>query len=224
MRPARILSPFLAPCKRLEITADPNNYFPGMFRLMFRRNFRLPPTLPSTLITCPRFRPQTFVPRLNFSLVATNLNLFSAFYYTVLLFLFLFYSLPFRSSKKKNPLIDKRFSFFSFPFSASIDKHSTGSHFVSEKSELIGNFVARRRNGDGSKSVTRWHRFPGTMQSERRGNPWERRAHFPGTRYFVDKTGLGLIDILPTVPDCTIAPATSSRRGPVSAVALYRLN
>lgn len=122
VRPARILSPFLAPCKRLEITADPNNYFPGMFRLMFRRNFRLPPTLPSTLITCPRFRPQTFVPRLNFSLDATNLNLFSAFYYTVLLFLFLFHSLPFRSSKKKNPLIDKRFSFFSFPFSASIDK------------------------------------------------------------------------------------------------------
>lgn len=194
-----------------------------MFRLMFRRNFRLPPTLPSTLITCPRFRPQTFVPRLNFSLDATNLNLFSAFYYTVLLFLFL--SLPFHSSKKKNPLIDKRFSFFSFPFSASIDKPAFNwqSLRFGEK-RVERNFVARRRNGDGSKSVTRWHRFPGTMQSERRGNPWERRAHFPGTRYFVDKTGLGLIDILPTVPDCTIAPATSSRRGPVSAVALYRLN
>lgn len=123
MRPARILSPFLAPCKRLEITADPNNYFPGMFRLMFRRNFRLPPTLPSTLITCPRFRPQTFVPRLNFSLDATNLNLFSAFYYTIphgSLIPISFFAFSFL--EEKNPLIDKRFSFFSFPFSASIDK------------------------------------------------------------------------------------------------------
>lgn len=42
-----------------------------------------------------------------------------------------------------------------------------------------------------------------------RGNPW--KQHFPGTRYFVDKTA-GLIDILAT--DCTVAPATSSRRVP----------
>lgn len=113
MRPARILSPFLALCKRLEITADPNNYFPGMFRLMF------PPQLSPPSDLAIHFD--------NLSTVSPSLRSISIFsqpfitrFHTVLLFLFL--SLPFHSSKKKNPLIDKRFSFFSFPFSASIDK------------------------------------------------------------------------------------------------------
>lgn len=129
------------------------------------------------------------------------------------------------SHEEKNPLIvgiDKRKRFFLSFLVAPIDRppfNSQPLHFGENRSEreFIGNFVpspspnGKKRGEDGSKSalVTRWHRFPGTMQSERRGNPWERRAHFPGTRYFVDKTGSGsltfcqrcrIVPLLPLLP------------------------
>lgn len=71
-----------------------------------------------------------------------------------------------------------------------------------------GKKEARDRGGHESALVTRWHRFPRTMHDDA-GDPSNTGA-FPGTRYFADNT-VGLIDILPTVPDCTIARATSSR-------------
>lgn len=137
MRPARILSPFLAPCKRLEITADPNNYFPEVFRLMFRRsgNFRLAINF-DELSTVRRF-------------VLVNFSRCDEFQFPSPFALLHVLSFLLLSHEEKNPLIvgiDKRKRFFLSFLVAPIDRppfNSQPLHFGENRSEreFIGNLV-----------------------------------------------------------------------------------